>query len=956
MSSPIFSCVPFDINLSRVHGSIVSHCTTNKYIFIGTSTAYLLIINIDTGDSVCEVQFSELQRTDNINHIYVHTNTLNTIVQTDNELIYHVSNKWLINNNTTIKPVLLNQLNAIHVTSIAYLAHTLANCTRFICGNSNGDIYDVLFDNDKYSIIYCTKLHSIAQSNRINDICILHSTQDTLHITAATNQQQYHWINVWQQLSAAVSNLIIFFEPFNNLSMTPIIIDSPAHDTTAASKHTAHMRVYDNIVDDSADDIDSTCIIGWSSDSGIYFTDSPINNFYSIRCKMLQYTHIHIIDFAVTEFHFVILYSDRVCAVNRLNNKQVFEHTFDINETGQLIGISTDNTTTVTGLFIYASYTIHELIVADESCNIWQLYCDKFDFVRALERCSNDIARDVVYQRQAEYLIENNDVDTAATVLAKSKQSFEQITLKLLRLQSSNKSHHPLRIYLLHKLQQLNIDQTTQLTMISTWVCELYCYEMSQLTSPGNNDFTNVDSIGSPLQARIRPLTALRVMSESDNIDTETEHRQRLYATVQQELYKFIDKYQTNLHANTTIDLIQQYGLNDVLLYYCTLIGDYNVLLIHYVQHKLYKQCIDVLTQIEDAVKYAELFYRYTPILIHVLPQATIQLLQRAITHHVPVHKLLPAFIVYVNDIINSNKTQHFDQYLLPLIDVIQLGITLTNNTDTTLHNYLVLIYTHLHQDGQTKLIAYIQQQSSAATHSYTYSYVKQLCEQHQFHHALYELYCSHNDYIQAIQIALSYDIELAKSTIQRIQNSTNTILIKQLWLMVAQHLIATAHSNDSTQLIIDLIKQSNFTLPIEDILPLMSEFDHIDNVKTLVVESIGRLYDKLELLENDMSRYSDVNTNIRSDINALTSSHITINPQQPCDICKTILISKPFVMYMCQHAYHTQCVLRHPLLSRMDQHKIDINELECIRCGKLMIESIDTELTQITDTDDWNI
>jgi hypothetical protein len=39
---------------------------------------------------------------------------------------------------------------------------------------------------------------------------------------------------------------------------------------------------------------------------------------------------------------------------------------------------------------------------------------------------------------------------------------------------------------------------------------------------------------------------------------------------------------------------------------------------------------------------------------------------------------------------------------------------------------------------------------------------------------------------------------------------------------------------------------------------------------------------------------------------------HITINPQQVCDLCEQSIFKKEFYVFPCLHAFHRECIQRH--------------------------------------------
>lgn len=55
--------------------------------------------------------------------------------------------------------------------------------------------------------------------------------------------------------------------------------------------------------------------------------------------------------------------------------------------------------------------------------------------------------------------------------------------------------------------------------------------------------------------------------------------------------------FQKNLDKRTTYNLIASHGRTEELLFYASLIGDYDKVISHWIQEKDYKQALDVLSK-----------------------------------------------------------------------------------------------------------------------------------------------------------------------------------------------------------------------------------------------------------------------------------------------------------------------------------------------------------------------
>jgi hypothetical protein len=87
-----------------------------------------------------------------------------------------------------------------------------------------------------------------------------------------------------------------------------------------------------------------------------------------------------------------------------------------------------------------------------------------------------------VWSQQADHYFRDQNYKLAATYYGKTQRSFEEISLKFLNLNEQN----ALQVYLLHKLENIKHSKNkdaTQMTLISTWLTEIYLDKLNQCES-----------------------------------------------------------------------------------------------------------------------------------------------------------------------------------------------------------------------------------------------------------------------------------------------------------------------------------------------------------------------------------------------------------------------------------------------------------------------------------------
>ena len=175
------------------------------------------------------------------------------------------------------------------------------------------------------------------------------------------------------------------------------------------------------------------------------------------------------VSMVITDFHWVVLYNDKIQAINQLNEKITWEERFRADQhLGDIRGITNDPIAGTT--WIYTSNQVFEVTVNDEDRNIWKLYLEKEKYDKSLQFCKTSKQRDTVWSAQAEHFFELGKFTKAATFYGKTAISFEEISLRFIRMNNRD----ALKTYLLQKLQ--NFSQTVSTLKIRHYLFVNYYY------------------------------------------------------------------------------------------------------------------------------------------------------------------------------------------------------------------------------------------------------------------------------------------------------------------------------------------------------------------------------------------------------------------------------------------------------------------------------------------------
>ncbi len=233
----------------------------------------------------------------------------------------------------------------------------------------------------------------------------------------------------------------------------------------------------------------------------------------------------------VSAFHFLLLFQNKVTAVSTLNTETQWEHVFRTidNKPLKMKGLARDPMHGVT--FVYSANHVFELHVSDEDRNVWKMYLQKKQFDAAISFCKEPWQRDIVHTAQAEHAFNSKQYEDAAVYYAKTTKSFEEITLKFIHIGQRD----ALRTFLKQKLNFIKTREVTQLTIICTWLTEMYLNKLN---------------------------------------DLETNNNMNAIRAIEEEFKDFMVRYHEYMNPSTTFNLMSSHGRTNSLLFYANLIKD----------------------------------------------------------------------------------------------------------------------------------------------------------------------------------------------------------------------------------------------------------------------------------------------------------------------------------------------------------------------------------------------
>ncbi|CAK4621311.1 hypothetical protein LEN26_021232 [Aphanomyces euteiches] len=567
----------------------------------------------------------------------------------------------------------------------------------------------------------------------------------------------------------------------------------------------------------------------------------------------------------MTEYHVVLLHSKSVQIVCRLDGSLVFEEAFDP-RVGTVNAIAYDPTFNT--FWILSERRIVEVLVFEEDRNIWSMYLHKAlhnvhqkspqdierEFDRAIAVCRDGATRQKVWTAQADAYFEREEFEIAAKLYVKGSRSFEEVALRFMEAKATNALH----TFLLKKLALTSVEDKTQATVLCTWIVELYLDKFNDITA----------------------------MSETDVDRTIDMHANLLF-----EFKQFLQDQKRHLDPATTFNLIASHGRTDELVFFASLIEDYEKVVTYHIHRGEYGAAIEILRG-APTQKIEELYYKYSPELIIAKPKEVFEAWKAA--ESLDPTRLIPSIVRHVHQ-----KDGNARSILELAINFLKFTIE-QGNRDETIHNYIIFLLAK-HPDERL-MIKFLRRRSDSAPPLFDPAFALRLCTQHEKNRACIYIYSSMGLYQEAVEKALQVDVKIAKEMANMPEDPD---VKKTLWTLIAKHTIDAGGDIKEAMMILN---ESELLL-IEDILPFFPDFVLINDFKKEICESLQAYNDRIDQLKSEMREYTDSAELIRDDMQKLRKRSAFVSGNQRCDLTGENILGKEFYLFPCGHAFHASAL-----------------------------------------------
>eukprot|EP00127_Corallochytrium_limacisporum_P004225 Clim_evm170s157 gene=Clim_evmTU170s157 len=640
---------------------------------------------------------------------------------------------------------------------------------------------------------------------------------------------------------------------------------------------------------------------GWLASSGIVIGEFDIHEPLDIMTlseslKMIPYPAFGgnagvPVAIALTEFHCLMQYRDRVFAVNLLNSDIVYEDFFD-RTYGGMINLTIDHEYAT--YWTFSAKAIFEIVVTDEARDVWKIYLARKDYEKALVYAGDSPdTQDKIYRALMKKCYEEKDFETAASYALKTKLRFGSIALMFLSLpvalgQSDDqevaaKKAKALRKFLLGRIHKLQPDRRAQLTMLSAWLLDLFLAAMDAIElrdlSGGGDAFEKL----------------------------QTEYRKFMHD----------ERVKQNLHDTSpelVYELIESHGRNSEMMHFAEIIHDYEKLLwMAIMDHSPWK-ALELLKQY--APKQPSLVYKFSPSLIESMAEELVTLWLRLPELN---SVLLIRSIVQYDSLRASSLNQNN-----PILRYLQVLVEERAVQNPTIVNFYIEHLAKL--DDEYPMLRFVMGAAKKGI-KFDQSYALRMAGEYNKQKVCIELYRLMGMYRMAVTLAVDIDIATAKEVINSIfAGDEDKELIKGLWLIVALHV---AHNNDGDhKMALQLLKETK-EIGIADILPFFPDFVTLADVKDTICESLEGYRQDLESIKQEISEATHTAELLRSDIQKQRNKFVVVAADNRCNLCHISILVRPFYVFPCQHFFHADCLREEVMKHMTTMQKFRLAELD---------------------------
>ncbi|KAK0411582.1 hypothetical protein QR680_005727 [Steinernema hermaphroditum] len=616
-------------------------------------------------------------------------------------------------------------------------------------------------------------------------------------------------------------------------------------------------------------------------------------------------------DIALTEHHALLLYPDRFVALSLLNQKVMHEELLT-NESLHIGGMTRDSASQF--MWIYTESSILKYRPVDETRFIWKIYLDRGEYSKAIKMThamEDQKPHQLVLKKLAEKQIAEKKYEAAARTLISSAEPFESILLKFTTAGADGRNGLKLLLELkLKDMQVITSEDKKRRDLLVCWLVQLFLSEMAETKRLA----TDVQIQDSPERQPERSLKQLR-----------------------DQLFVFLNnravREAVEVNKKQIYDLMLKHTEYESQLQLAKSLKDYTKVIDTHIHLQNYKAALEVIsTQGEP-----ELFYQYSPLLFPYIPRE----MYTAWTNN---ERLLPSRLLPTLYKCHASK-EMTDAAMYYIKRTLIKAKKERSGVDKQMQNFYISLLANY---GPDQLLPYFESYGKIRKQvPYDVEFALRICLEKDAEHkdlsrCCVFLYCVAEMFEQAVDRALPIDLDLAKECVRMMDERPagdnisfilpfgdfedrpqkySTEMKRRIWLKIARYVIT---EQKDVAACMNLLKESNNILKIQDLLPHFPQFTKIEHFKEPLCASLKDHSGKIQELQREMREAAEVANEIRGDMEKLKTKFTIIKATEKCEKCKEKALTRPFLSFACKHFYHRDCLERaiQPTLSEEEKEQ----------------------------------
>lgn len=823
---------------------------------------------------------------------------------------------------TATKSIVISKLHGYDIESVCFNKQCgLYQTKEILIGTSNGIIFELSLEydktNDAIKSVVLNKLIELPYEESINGLLyeIYPGVPSKISIMVAAARRLYQFLGDLNEQRKVDYNKI--FDKYRN---NEDLITQSTHEFCGSLPRSQLQFYYNRSRADS---------FAWMSGSGLMygkFANHASEELFVTKMTPIPYPvreDSEVIGIAITAFHMYFLFKRVLLVYSILSHELIHTVSFDLKAGQEMKGIFFDLDTH--SLVTWSNRFVYKIMIDKEEKDVWKYYADQGLYEDAADFCRSTGSPNLpkVISLLADSYYKKGKYIESAEAYADSDKNFEEICLKFFENNSA------LQKFLETQLKRLSADKKTQRTLVSTWLAEIYLYNL-------NCVFVEVNEI--------------RISFEED-------------------FRTFLSLHHNDLDAVTTYTLLQTHGRIDDWVYFAELKGNFEMVILHHMNQQEFAIALEKLEHV-DPLSRENLLYRYSPLFMQNEPKKTVELLTKTARERhgiLDLKRLIPGLLNVPVDL-----RAYAIEFELFCVQGLQMK-------DKSLHNLLIF---HLAETRPALLLEYLQEEERKSALCFDTDYALSVFKLNNCIEALIFLYGMLDLHSEAVTIALDHGkFDLAKENAQKLE-SIDESLARRVWLKIAIFLV----KNSEIEAALDIMHESKL-VKMEDLLPYFDDKVSIYNFNNELCKALNGYKESIHELKEELEASTKNREVTKDDILMAKHGYIEVEVLQLCEICGKFAVLKSFYIYPCVHAYHKECLIEVllPVLELRDLvrakevrtildklNQVKTNEWEshpleekldkllapsCYFCSPWFIESIrDSMLDDAFEIESWSI